>query len=199
MIIKFLLYGLIGWAGEILFTGAGSVMSGSLKLSGHTYLWMFPIYGLAVFLEPIHKQIRRSPWIIRGIIWACIIFFIEYFSGLILKLSIGLCPWDYSTISRFTEDGFIRLDYFPVWFLAGLIYERIDDFLNRIQIIYLYPSNQVNSQHAAKIILKDGRDWLEILLTEWLKNARDSIMASSKFIFTKSFLSGSSSNRKLIK
>lgn len=132
---RFLFYGLIGWLLEILFTGTGSFLSGSFGLTGYTYLWMFPIYGMVVFLEPVHDHIRNTPWPIRGVIWVAIIFIIEYLSGWILKLLIGFCPWDYSLASRFTVDGFIRLDYFPVWFVAGLLFERLHDFLDNIKII----------------------------------------------------------------
>jgi uncharacterized membrane protein len=173
MIIKFLLYGLLGWAAEILFTGIGSFVTGSLKLSGHTYVWMFPIYGMVAFLDPIYKRVRCSPWIIRGIIWASIIFFIEYVSGWVLKLTIGICPWDYSLYSRYTIDGFIRLDYFPLWFIAGLIFEKINDFLNRLQVTYLSSSyNPTNNQNNMIIILKDGKDLPGSFLTRWWGNGK---------------------------
>lgn len=137
MLIKFLLYGFMGWIGEILFTGAGSMLAGSLQLTGHTYLWMFPIYGLAVFLEPMHDRIRSMPWMVRGTVWAGVFFIIEYLSGWVLKLLIGVCPWDYSLASPYMLDGLIRLDYFPVWFITGLLFEKIHDFLNRLQITYI--------------------------------------------------------------
>lgn len=136
MLYKFVFYGVIGWIAEIIFTGLGSLLSGSVQLSAHTYLWMFPIYGLAVFLEPIHARLRSVPWMARGIVWACLIFFIEYVSGWLLKTSVGVCPWDYSTYSRFALDGFIRLDYFPVWFAAGLIFEKVSTFINRTRITF---------------------------------------------------------------
>jgi uncharacterized membrane protein len=73
MVIRFILYGFLGWILEIIFTGSGSLLRGSISLTGYTYLWMFPIYGLAVFLEPIHDGIRKAPWPIRGLIWVALI------------------------------------------------------------------------------------------------------------------------------
>ena len=35
-----------------------------------------------------------------------------------------MCPWDYSR-ARSNIQGVIRLDYAPVWFLTGLLYERL--------------------------------------------------------------------------
>ncbi|MGI6413076.1 MAG: putative ABC transporter permease [Syntrophomonadaceae bacterium] len=133
MIRRFLLYGLIGWIAEIIFTGLSSLLEGSIRLTGYTYLWMFPIYGMAVFLEPIHDRIRQSPWPVRGTIWAGAIFTIEYVTGWLLSVTIGVCPWDYSGLTRYSVDGFIRLDFFPVWFIAGLIFERIHDYLDTIR------------------------------------------------------------------
>ena len=49
-------------------------------------------------------------------------FTVEYFSGMFLK-HYNMCPWDYSN-SPFQYKGVIRLDYAPVWFLVGIIYEK---------------------------------------------------------------------------
>ena len=54
MIKRFFIYGLIGWGMEIFWTGLYSLISGDLRLLAFTNLWMFFIYGAAVFLEPIH-------------------------------------------------------------------------------------------------------------------------------------------------
>ncbi|MDD3890010.1 MAG: hypothetical protein PHR65_08830, partial [Syntrophomonadaceae bacterium] len=93
MLTRFIIYGMVGWVTEVVFTGTASLISGSILLSGYTYLWMFPIYGMAIFLEPLHDQIRTSPWLIRGLIWTAAIFMIEYLSGWVLKNLIGICPW----------------------------------------------------------------------------------------------------------
>ncbi|KUG02433.1 protoporphyrinogen ix oxidase, putative form, hemj [hydrocarbon metagenome] len=134
MITRFIIYGFVGWIFEIVFTGTGSLLRGVLSLTGYTYLWMFPIYGMALFLEPVHDRIRSAPWPIRGIIWVSLIFFIEYVSGWLLSNIIGFCPWDYTGFSPYVVDGFIRLDFFPFWFTAGLIFEKIHGFLDSINI-----------------------------------------------------------------
>jgi uncharacterized membrane protein len=133
MVKRFIIYGLTGWILEIAFTGTTSILSGSPRLLGYTYLWMFPIYGMAILLEPIHDRIRFSPWMIRGFIWAGIIFTIEYLSGWILQAAIGVCPWDYTNRTPYSIDGFIRLDFLPAWFLAGLLFERLHDYLITVQ------------------------------------------------------------------
>jgi len=126
MVRKYIFYGTLGWITEVVWTGLGSLIQGRWTLESHTYLWMFPIYGLAVFLEPVHEGIREYKWWFRGLIYMTLIFSIEYLTGFFLDYYIGACPWDYSR-SPFSIKGYIRLDYAPVWFLAGLLFEQIHD------------------------------------------------------------------------
>ncbi len=128
MLIRYVIYGLLGWAMEILWTGLHSMLNGDVKLQGTTYLWMLPIYGLAVFLEPLHDRIRHLPWIVRGVIWSIIILALEYITGWMIQGIVGTSPWDY-TGTAYSVRGLIRLDYFPVWFVVGLIYEKLHDIL----------------------------------------------------------------------
>ena len=47
----------------------------------------------------------------------------EFISGSFLKKH-NACPWDYSD-AALNYKGIIRLDYAPVWFVVGLIYEKM--------------------------------------------------------------------------
>lgn len=135
MKLRFLIYGLLGWTMEIFWTGLGSLAKGDMKLQGFSYLWMFPIYGLALFLEPVHDRMRQLTWYARGIWWMVLIFSIEFVTGYLIKAAVGSIPWDYSGTTRFSIYGLIRLDYAPVWFVVGLLFEQVHDFLkNRIFI-----------------------------------------------------------------
>ncbi len=133
--IKFIIYGLIGWIMEIIWTGSGSLLTLDLTLTSRTSLWMLFIYGCAVFLEPIHDKIRYLNLVLRGMLYTVIIFSIEYVSGWFLRIIIGICPWDYSQ-NTYNINGLIRLDYAPAWFFAGLLFEKTHDFLNKILKIY---------------------------------------------------------------
>lgn len=128
MIKRYIIYGLSGFCVEVLWTGLGSLFKGDIKLTGSTYIWMFFIYGLAVFLEPIHNRIRSMPFIARGSIYTVIIFAIEYLSGITFKAILGVCPWHYVS-EPFTISGIITLSYTPVWFIAGLLFEKLHDYL----------------------------------------------------------------------
>lgn len=134
MIRRFVLYGLAGWCMEISFTGLYSLYMGNPKLSGTTYIWMFFIYGLAVFLEPIHNRIRGVSFVIRGGVYALLIIFTEYIAGWFLSRLIGVCPWDYGS-GKYIINGFTRIDSAPLWGAAGLLFERFHDVLTLQQIL----------------------------------------------------------------
>jgi hypothetical protein len=128
MVKRFLIYGIIGWSTEIIWTGVGSLISGDMRLVGYSNMWMFFIYGSAVFLEYIHDIIGRWNWFVRGVIWVTIIWGMEYTSGLLLYSILGVHPWIYT--DPFAVDGLITLAYAPAWFIAGLVFERIHHTLD---------------------------------------------------------------------
>ncbi|WP_027340136.1 putative ABC transporter permease [Halonatronum saccharophilum] len=133
MTIRFIIYGMLGWCLEIFWTGFNSLLAGSPDLRGWTYLWMFPIYGLAILLEPIYLRIRGYNFLLRGGIYTLLIFSIEYLTGWLLLNTIGICPWDY-TGKAYSVHGLIRLDYAPLWFLVGLLFERVYETLIKLNI-----------------------------------------------------------------
>lgn len=124
---NFILCGFCGWCMECLWTGIGSIKKRNDKtLLCRTSIWMFPIYGLAVFLNPISRKLKQRNALLRGGVYAILIYVAEFSSGIILK-KYGACPWDYSK-AKYNYKGVIRLDYAPAWILAGLFFEKI---LNR--------------------------------------------------------------------
>ena len=133
MLIRFVLYGLGGWCGEIVFTAlTESLPQRDWRLVGTSYLWMFPIYGsLAIFYEPVHDLIRNVPVIGRAVIWAVGFTIVEWLSGWFIARLIGRCPWDYSE-KHFSINAYIRWDFFPVWAIIGLALEPVHDFLVRL-------------------------------------------------------------------
>lgn len=122
-IYNFILCGIVGWCLEILFTAVLAFRQREMTLKGTTSLWMFPIYGSMAILRPFFERIRKLCIPIRGCVYALAIFLGEYLSGSFLKKH-HVCPWDYCR-HRWNFQGIIRLDYFPFWFLTGLIYEKL--------------------------------------------------------------------------
>lgn len=119
----FLKCGAAGWCLEILWTGMHAVGRKEWKMTGQSSLWMFPIYGMAALIGPLSKELSGVPVWVRGSLYMTGIFAAEFGTGTILK-HFNLCPWDYSK-APCNYKGVIRLDYAPVWFLTGLIYEKI--------------------------------------------------------------------------
>ena len=131
-IFRFIIYGLCGWCLEIIWTGVGSLISGNFLLYSFTYMWMFFIYGMGLFFEPIHNAIRSRNTVIRGALWTLIIFSVEYLFGWFLAKILGRCPWDYGD-GILSVNGYIRLDFIIPWFFTGLLFERLHDFLIAIE------------------------------------------------------------------
>ena len=123
-----------GWCMEILFTSMESIAAGDMRLMGRTSLFMFPIYGMGAFLGPIcrgvdqwlgdRERLKKNDKFWRhGINDMVLIFTAEYVTGSLLRF-YNVCPWDYS--GRWASiDGLIRLDFAPLWFGAGLLFEWI--------------------------------------------------------------------------
>jgi uncharacterized membrane protein len=135
MLIRFLIYGLLGWCFEIVWTAITDRVRGAAgdwRLTGHTYLWMLPIYGLLAPLgEPLHNLLRHHFWLLRGLVYLAGIWAVEFVTGWLLRKLTGKCPWDYSHL-RGNFQGLIALEYAPVWFLFGLGFERVHDALVRL-------------------------------------------------------------------
>lgn len=130
MLTRFLLYGLLGWCVEVFWSAIEDAWrngAGDWRLRGQSYLWSFPLYGLAALLfEPLHDAARALPWVARGIIYVAGIWAVEYAAGWGLKRMVGVCPWDY-TSCRHHLHGLISWDYFPVWFVFGFVLEYLHD------------------------------------------------------------------------
>lgn len=124
---NFLICGLCGWCLECFWTGMASASKHkNNKMLCRTSLWMFPIYGMAACLSPICKAVKKRCALVRGGVYAILIYTAELLSGNFLK-KFNACPWDYSKV-KFNYKGVIRLDFAPLWILVGLLYEKI---LNR--------------------------------------------------------------------
>ena len=121
---NFITCGAFGWCLECFWTGLHSIRNKQDKrLLCHTSVWMFPIYGLAAFIEPISRKIKGHSFFFRGSIYMLCIYTAEFFTGTILKKHEA-CPWDYSGVKN-NINGIIRLDFAPLWFATGLAFERL--------------------------------------------------------------------------
>lgn len=132
---RFLIFGILGWCAEILWTGICSLLAGDGALTAQTYLWMFPIYGLAGLASPLFLAFRQyCPLWQRAGCYVLAIFTVEFLTGWLLQTLTGACPWDYGD-AFFSVRGFIRLDYAPLWAVLGLFFEEVCLFLAKKEVI----------------------------------------------------------------
>ncbi len=136
-LILFILFGCIGITAEIFFTAIYSSIKlfgtpeFNLRLMGQSYIWMFPIYGCIAFMGRILiERIQGIHLIFRALIYAVIIFIFEFFTGWLLDVATGSCPWEYKEGLQIC--GYIRLDYTPAWMGFGLLVEQIYLFSNSV-------------------------------------------------------------------
>jgi uncharacterized membrane protein len=134
-VISFALYGGLGITTEVFFTAISDLInSGSfedLSLKGQSYIWMFPIYGLASILFPFFfGMIKKWPRLARYIFYGVGILFVELIAGFLLEELTGRCPWEYQVGWHF--QGYIRFDYLPLWVGFGVIIEEFHGFQRRI-------------------------------------------------------------------
>lgn len=117
--------GITGWCIEVLFTSACCFKKKDYKLIGQTSIWMFPIYGMAAVIKPLSCKLKKhnKKTLERGLIYTGGIYAAEFMTGTMLKKK-NRCPWDYSK-AKYNVNGVIRWDYAPLWFVVGLVYEKI--------------------------------------------------------------------------
>lgn len=137
MFLHFLVYGLFGWAVEIIFTATTRlVSSGSWQLKGITYVWMFPIYGFGGLLFEVTyaKSLELGiPMAVRLFIFLIGLYFIELIAGYILLKLTGEYVWKYD--GKWQYMHLVNFLYVPAWLAFLIALEQLHLFLNRITIL----------------------------------------------------------------
>lgn len=120
---SFILCGLMGWCIEVAFTSFNAFRKKDKKLIGQTSAWMFPIYGMACAIKYIYPKIKHWSTFSRAFFYGISIMTGEFLSGSLLT-RFDVCPWNYKGC-KFAIKGLIRLDFLPLWMLAGMFYEKL--------------------------------------------------------------------------
>jgi hypothetical protein len=113
------------------------IKSKNPRLTGVTYLWMFPIYALVPFIYIfVLWQFQNANIFLKGIIYMLGFYVLEFISGYLIKKAVGKSPWNYNrTIKIFGKrykthlDGLICLEYAPIWYLYGIFGEYYFKYL----------------------------------------------------------------------
>jgi hypothetical protein len=113
---------------EIAFTAVADFLAHpDVRLTGHSYLWMFPIYGLVPFLlGAAWPRLERLALPLRLALYVAVLLAGEFVAGTILHACLGQCPWEPGyRQSRWAIMGVTRLDYAPFWVLPCWVFERL--------------------------------------------------------------------------
>jgi hypothetical protein len=138
---RFLFYACLGVAAEIPFTALCAKLGlaltpdlddpearASWRLKGHSFVWMFPIYGLGLLaFEQAHYLFRPEPWLVRGAVYVAGLYGVELASGALLTSLTGAHVWRWR--GRGAIGGHVHLAMAPVWFAAALALEPLHDYL----------------------------------------------------------------------
>jgi len=93
MLIRFVLYGLLGWCVAIVWSAVGERLRGKQRdwrLLGHASLWLFPLFGLlAPLYEPVHEIFRPWHWFMRGTFYGTGFWAVEFAAGWLLRRVTG--------------------------------------------------------------------------------------------------------------
>jgi len=128
----FFAMGCVGMTTEIFFTAVYDIIQGKaevpVRLMGQSYIWMFPIYGMAGVVFPsVLRIIGNWNLLWRMCAYASGILAVEFTTGWFLDIVTGQCPWEYK--EGWHVMGYMRIDYFPLWALFGLMAEKLLKFL----------------------------------------------------------------------
>ena len=119
-------WGVHGIFAEVVFTGLWEfVVTGNWRFMGVSSMWSFFVYGLGTFFvaEFLHKLLvsYKIPLLLRCLIYVLFAYAWEFLCGVILDC-FGTRPWDYTDFD-YDIMGLITMEYAPVWFLGGLVFE----------------------------------------------------------------------------
>lgn len=99
---------------------------------GHTHISMLFVGGLcAVLIGMINEITPKMNIILQMFIGAVIVTIIEFFSGYIINIILGLNVWDYSNL-MFNYKGQISLIFTVIWFFLSAPVIYLDDKLRKI-------------------------------------------------------------------
>ncbi|MBT4376509.1 hypothetical protein HOD29_03995 [archaeon] len=129
----------VGVSLEVFWTSLfNGIKKKDLRFKGTSYLWMFPIYAIAVFIFLFVTGVFMdvSIWI-RGIVYLILFTLLEFLSGIVIRKLVGKSPWDYTNykikifekIIKSNLKGVICLQYLPVWYIYGIFGELFFLFL----------------------------------------------------------------------
>ena len=148
-----IVYGFMYIAMEVCFRAAlgrthdvNAVAYGYASLMGWTSVWMFPIGALCGMtlglIDELWTATRRAPYYqMRVVLGMIAIYCIEFGSGIVFNLWLGLNLWSYQ--DRLNVFGQITLAYLPVWLIMSVFGQWFDELLRYIFLAKTWPGSFV--------------------------------------------------------
>lgn len=116
--IIFLVFGFLYCILEILFRG-------------YTFISMYFIGGICgVLIGLINDKTPDMPLFYQCLLGSIIVTVIEFITGYILNIKLGLHIWDYSNLP-YNYKGQICLMFSCIWFFLSIPVIYLDDFLKK--------------------------------------------------------------------
>lgn len=128
ILFEMALFAVLGLGFEVLFTSVTDFKGDKRRfLMGYSSLWYAPLYACApLFLNCASVVVFALPMLVRGVVYALVIWLFEYIGMWLLRLLLGASPSEEQYLkSRWNVHGLIRLDFFPAMFLMGLAFEFV--------------------------------------------------------------------------
>ena len=96
---------------------------------GFTHWTMGILGGIVLILVGLINEADKDiPLMVQAPMASIIITILEYYSGIILNVHLGLNIWDYSDLPL-NVDGQVCLMYSLLWMILGSIAVLLDDFV----------------------------------------------------------------------
>ena len=113
----------------LFFIGSIVYMTMEIMWKGETHWTMGILGGIClIVIGLINELFSDIPLLYQGFIGSIIITFLEYFSGMLLNVKLGLGIWDYSMLP-WNVDGQVCLYFSIMWIFvsmfASLFYDTI--------------------------------------------------------------------------
>lgn len=111
----------------LFFIGSIVYMTMEIMWKGETHWTMGILGGIClIVIGLINELFSDIPLLYQGFIGSIIITFLEYFSGMLLNVTLGLGIWDYSMLP-WNVDGQVCLYFSIMWIFVSMFASLLDD------------------------------------------------------------------------
>ena len=126
MLFNILLHGLFGCLGGLLYILV------ELIWRGYSHWTMVLLGGMCFVLVGILDEVQHKPPILLQMLQgAIIVTFLEFITGCVLNLWLGLGVWDYSNMP-FNVLGQICLPFTLIWFFISYLVIKIENLMHKM-------------------------------------------------------------------